>query len=152
MFEISLDKPSYRAGETVVATVHVKLDKPVSGRGLFADLICRERKRVKYRTVMDKYDYDREHELGVARSSHIQETKSEEERIWFKESKRLSDVKDLREGDFQVQFVLPKNAPATSKEFGHDNLIHVWRIKAKIDIPFRIDINSEKEVFVEGLV
>ncbi len=47
MISISLDKPSYKAGDAVIATISIKLDKPTSARGIFAKLVCSEKKKSK---------------------------------------------------------------------------------------------------------
>ena len=50
-----------------------------------------------------------------------------------------------------MQFDLPANATPTSLEFGHDNKITMWKISAKLDLPFATDESCDADVFVEGL-
>jgi len=151
MLAIETDRDAYSAGDTVIATVKLSLDKRTKARGVYVRLVCKERKMVKTTTVMDRYDYDRDREMSVPYSSHM-ETKTEERtKNWFEQEKKVCGEGEFVEGTYEVRFSLPKNAPPTSHEFGHDNLIHVWKISAKLDVPFAIDKNAQKEIFIEGL-
>jgi len=152
MISISLDRSSYAAGDTVTATIGVRQAKPLSARSLSAALICSERKLVKTQVMLDKYDFERDREIGQPYSSHM-ETKTEERaRRAFEQEKQACGAHTFSgEESFTVQFVLPANAQPTSREFGHDNAIYAWKVHAKLDIPMAIDEHAEAEVFVEGL-
>ena len=151
MITISLDKSSYRAGDTIIAKIDLRLDQPTRARGIYAKLVCSERKKVKVDRVMDKYDYDRQRDLGVPVSTNIISVTEERSRAWFAQEKKIMGEGDFLSGAYGIQFTLPQNAPPTSREFGHDNLMHVWKVNVKLDIPLAIDENADCEVFVEGL-
>ena len=152
MISISLDRASYAAGDTIIATVSVRQGKPLSARSLTATIICTERKQVKTTVILDKYDYERDREMGQPYSSHMETKNEERESAAFRQEKQICGEREFSgEENFTVQFVLPQNALPTSYEFGHDNAIHVWKVQAKLDIPFAIDENADADVFVEGL-
>ena len=152
MISISLDRASYGAGDAITATISVRQKKPLAARSLSATLICNERKQVKTQVVLDRYDFDRDKEMGIPYSSNM-ETKTEERtRAAFEQEKQICGSRTFSgEENFTVQFTLPQNAAPTSKEFGHDNLIHIWTVRAKLDIPMAMDEHADAEVFVEGL-
>jgi hypothetical protein len=152
MLSLTLDSASYAPGGTINATIIVRQAKPVKARGLFATLACSARKKVKTQVVLDRYDYDRDKEMSIPYSSHM-ETKTEERTSTaFSQEKKICGEREFSgEESFTVSFTLPQNAQPTSREFGHDNAIYIWKIRAKLDIPFAIDENAEAEVFVEGL-
>ena len=152
MISISLDSPSYSAGGIINATICVSLKKTTKARGLFATLSCTERKQVKTQVMLDKYDFERDREMGQPYSSHM-ETKTEtRENILSNQEKKICGEREFSgEENFTVQFVLPANAAPTSREYGHDNTIHLWKLSVKLDIPFAIDDNADADVFVEGL-
>ena len=152
MISISLDRAAYAAGDTIIATISVRQAKPLSARSLSAALVCNERKRIKTQVVLDRYDYDRDKEMGQPYSSHM-ETKTEERvREAFEQEKKVSEQRTFSgEETFTAQFTLPANAQPTSHEFGHDNAIYIWKVRAKLDIPFAPDEHADAEVFVEGL-
>ena len=152
MLSITLDRASYAAGDTIIATISVRQDKPKKARGLFAVLNCDERRQVKTQVVLDRYDYDRDKEIGVPYSSHM-ETKTEERasKIFNQEKKVCGEREFSGEEVFTVQFTLPPNAAPTSREFGHDNKIHLWKLRAKLDLPLAMDENAAAEVTVDGL-
>lgn len=151
MLSISLDKPSYSAGEEVKAAIILSLGSEKKARGLFASLICIERKQVKTTVVLDKYEFDRDRELGQPYASHMETRNELREKIFYSREAKISGEGSYSSGEFTVSFTLPQNAPPTSHELGHDNLIHVWKVKAKLDIPLAPDENAEAEVVVEGL-
>ena len=152
MISISLDRASYAAGDTITAAIGVRENKPLGARSLTATLICSERKLLKTQVMLDKYDFERDREMGQPYSSHM-ETKTEERaRIAFEQEKQICGKHTFSgEENFTVQFALPPSAFPTSHEFGHDNLIHIWTVRVKLDIPMAIDEHAEAEVFVEGL-
>ena len=152
MISISLDKGSYSPGESIRATVTVRLDKPVRARGIYARLVCNERKKVKVDRVMDQYDIDRRKELGVPHSTNIVTTTEERTRVWFEQEKKVAESAEFYEGSYDVVFNLPSGAPPTSYEFGHDGMVHVWKMSVKLDIPLAPDENDEIEVVVSGLI
>jgi len=152
MISISLDRAAYAAGDTIIATISVRQAKPLPARSLSATLVCNERKRIKTQVVLDRYDYDRDKEMGQPYSSHM-ETKTEERaRAAFEQEKQICGQHTFSgEETFTVQFTLPQSAAPTSHEFGHDNAIYIWKVRAKLDISFAPDEHAEAEVFVEGL-
>jgi hypothetical protein len=152
MISISLDSPSYSAGGIINAAISVSRQKATRARGLYATLACTEKKQVKTQVMLDKYDFERDREMGQPYSSHM-ETKTEtRESTPFSQEKKVCGEREFSgEESFTVQFVLPANAAPTSKEYGHDNTIHIWTLRVRLDIPFAIDDNADKEVFVEGL-
>jgi len=152
MISISLDSPTYSAGGVINATISVSQKKATKARGLYATLSCTERKQVKTQVVLDKYEFDRDREMGQPYSSHM-ETKTEtRENVIFNQEKKICEAREFfGEEIFTVQFSLPANAAPTSHEFGHDNTINIWKLSVKLDIPFAIDENSNADVFVEGL-
>jgi len=152
MMSISLDRASYAAGDTITATISVREAKPLPARSLVATLACNERKLVKTTVVLDRYDYDRDRELGQPYLSHMETKTEERQKAAFEQEKQLCGAHTFSgEENFTVQFALPANAQPTSREFGHDNAIYVWKMHAKLDIPMAIDEHAEAEVFVEGL-
>jgi len=152
MITISLDRASYAAGGIIIAAISVSRQKAAKARGLYAALSCTERKMVKTQVMLDKYDFERDREMGQPYSSHM-ETKTEtREGIIFSQEKKICGEREFSgEETFTVQFILPQNAAPTSMEFGHDNTIHIWTLRARLDIPFAIDENADADVFVEGL-
>ena len=151
MITITPDKPSYAAGETVLAKITLSLGKATKARSLVATLSCTERHRVTEQKIMDKYDFDREKEMGGFKETHMYTTTSEHSSALFSEKKEISGAKEYSSGEFSVSFAIPARGPPTSHEFGHDSKIHIWKLSAKLDIPFALDENAEKEIFVEGL-
>ncbi len=151
MITIALDKPSYSPGETVLATIGIKMKKPARARSLLATLSCEERHRVVEQKVMDNYDFERERELGGFKETHLYQVTSEHSNRLFHDKKVVSGEKEYSSGEYSVSFVIPPGGPPTSREFGHDGKIHVWKLHVKLDLPLAIDENAEKEVFVEGL-
>ena len=152
MISISLDRASYAAGDTITATISVRQAKPLPARSLTATLTCSERKQLKTTVVLDKYDFERDREMGQPYSSNMETRTEERDRAAFEEEKQISGAHTFSgEETFSVQFTLPASAQPTSYEFGHDNLIHVWKLRVKLDIPMAIDEHAEAEVFVEGL-
>jgi hypothetical protein len=151
MISVSLDKESYIPGETVLAEISCRLPKLTRARGIFVSLTCIERKRVQTRRTMDQYDLDRARELGLPTTTHIKTQVEERDSEWYFKELKISGEGSYLEGTFTAEFTLPKDAPFTSLEFGHDNLIHVWKVRAKLDIPFAPDQNAEADLIVEGL-
>ena len=152
MLSITLDSVSHAAGDTVTATIHVRLEKPVKARGLFATLVCNERRQVKTEVMLDQYDFNRDEKLGVPYSSNMKMKTDELDSVLFNQEKQVCGQRTFSgEENFTVQFILPKGAQPTSREFGHDDAIHIWKLRAKLDIPLALDENAEEEVFVEGL-
>lgn len=152
MLSISLDRASYSPGDTITATISVRQAKPISARSLSATLICTKREKVKTQVVLDRYDYDRDKEMSIPYSSHMETKTEERQRAAFEQEKQICGARTfLGEESFTVQFTLPAGAEPTSREFGHDNAIYIWKVHAKLDIPFAFDENAEAEVAVEGL-
>jgi hypothetical protein len=151
MITIVPENPSYAPGETINASITLRLGKPVRARSLTARLHCHEQKQVKTTVVLDKYEFDRDKEMGNPYVSHM-ETKTEiRERDILSQVKRISGGDEYNSGEYSVSFTLPANAPPTSHEFGHDDTIHVWKLKVTLDIPLAIDENEEVEISVSGL-
>ena len=152
MISISLDRASYAAGDTITATISVRPGKPTKARGLFAMLVCSEQEQVKTTVVLDQYTFDRHKEMGIPYSSNMETRIAKRESILFSQEKNVSPAREFSgEESFTVQFTLPASAAPTSLEFGHDNKIHIWKLRARLDIPLAIDENAESDVFVEGL-
>ena len=151
MLKIATDRTSYAAGDEIVATITLSLKKPVKARGLFAVLECYESHKVEVTKQLDQYDYDREKELGIPRSTNLKTSTQVHDDIIFRKEVKIAGEKVYGTENFEVKFQLPKDAKPTSKEYGHDNFIHVWKLKVKLDIPLTIDKNAEKEIFVDGL-
>ncbi len=151
MITIETDKPAYAMGEAIRARITLSLSRPVKARSLVATFSCIERHRVTEQRVMDKYDYDRERELGGFKETHMYTTTSEHARRLSEERKTISGEKEYSSGEFSVSFAIPARGPPTSREFGHDGKIHAWKLRVTLDIPLAIDENAEKEIFVEGL-
>ncbi|MCX6772576.1 MAG: hypothetical protein NTV88_02285 [Candidatus Micrarchaeota archaeon] len=151
MISIALDKSEYMPGDTVRATISLKLKKAVKARGIYVRLVCRERKQVAEQRVMDKYDYDREKELGGFKETHIITQDVEHSRTLFRKENKPAGEGEFLEGEYETTFTLPSDAKPTSHEFGHDKAIHIWTLHVKLDIPLSFDANAEKEVIVGGL-
>ncbi|MCX6771342.1 MAG: hypothetical protein NTX79_04770 [Candidatus Micrarchaeota archaeon] len=152
MISVSLDRASYAAGDTITATISVSQQKPLSARGLSAALSCTERRQVKTEVQLDKYDFDRDEKLGIPYSSNMATKTEELDSVISSQEKALSGAREFfGEEKFTAQFALPPDAAPTSREFGHDSTIHIWKLRAKLDIPMAMDENAETEVFVEGL-
>ncbi|MFH1222082.1 MAG: hypothetical protein V1492_03285 [Candidatus Micrarchaeota archaeon] len=151
MISIATNKSSYWPGDEIAASVELVLKKPVKGRGLIAVLECHESHKVEVTKQLDQYDYDREKELGIPRSTHLKTETHFHDEIIFKKEMKLAGERVYGKENFEVKFQLPKDAKPTSKEYGHDKFIHVWKLKVKLDIPLTIDKNAEKEIFVDGL-
>lgn len=150
MMKITLDRSSYRAGETVNVSVQLKLSKPVKARAIVVEFACYERKKVKVTRELDDFDYARRRELGLVYTSNVTTDVVEEGTRKFYQIKEFSGG-EFMEGAFDVSFTLPQDAPPTSREFGHDDKTFVWKVSAKLDVPLALDENAEAEVFVEGL-
>jgi len=151
MITITLDKDAYLAGEVIRATITVKTGKPKKARALYAKLVCNERRRVKVSRTMDKYDYDRDNEIGLVKSTHLETAIEERSGELFSQEKKVAGDGTYSEGTYEAEFALPDDAAPTSYEFGHDDKIHIWKLYVKLDVPFALDENAEKEVFVGGL-
>jgi hypothetical protein len=151
MISIKPWQSSYAPGEAINATITLRLDKPMRARGITAKLYCHEQKQVKTNVVLDKYEFDRDKEMGNPYVSHM-ETKTEiRQRDFLTQVKKVGGGDEYSSGEYTVMFLLPPNAPPTSHEFGHDGLIHIWRLKATLDIPLALDENDEVEINVSGL-
>lgn len=150
MLKINLDKAAYLPGETVNVSVELGLKKPVKARALVLEFACYERVKRVERHVMDQYNYDREHELGIPVSRHIDSHVIEEGERKFYQKKEFSGG-EFSNAVFEAAFVIPEGAPPTSLEFGHDSKTFVWKVFAKLDVPLAVDKNAEADVFVEGL-
>ncbi|MCX6769416.1 MAG: hypothetical protein NT051_01915 [Candidatus Micrarchaeota archaeon] len=151
MLTVQLDQQSYSPGDIISAAIILKLDSEKRARGLFARLVCVEQTLHKTNVVLDKYEYDRDKEMSIPYSSHMETRTETREKTWFSKEIRLVGNGTFASSEYTAVFQLPPGAPPTSHEFGHDGKIHVWKVCAKLDIPLAIDENGEAEVFVEGL-
>ena len=61
---ISPSRHSFHPGETVTASVRLKLGNPMSARSLYAWISCTQSLRAKVSREMDTYDYRMEKEIG----------------------------------------------------------------------------------------
>ncbi len=151
VISIKFSKSSYWPGEEVNADIILSLQKPVKARGLYATLECVEKKHVRLMRQFDQYDYDRQKELGLTQSTNIKVTHQEEESKIFHKEFQIGGERKYYKETFPMSFSLPKDAAPTSYEFGHDDKIHVWKLKIRLDVPMALDKNAEAEIFVEGL-
>ena len=114
----------YRAGDDVNASITLS-PRNLTVRGGTAQLVCSGH----YRGAFSK------HHSGEAWVTH------------FKAQQNFVDASQVRSGErfFNVQFTLPTDAPPTYA----GNLIAVqWKIKAKLDIPHRVDKTAEARITV----
>ncbi|MFH1222392.1 MAG: hypothetical protein V1492_04885 [Candidatus Micrarchaeota archaeon] len=133
--KIDPEKPAYKLGEKVNATVTLDLKSPVKARGITAELL------VYYKTTRVS---------GSGRNRH-----SHTETVILHQ-----DVKPLAgEGTFTgkttypVSFDIPNNPNLLSKPglLGFIGGVTVyWELKAKLDIPGGMDINNTKPLSVSG--
>lgn len=151
MLTLATDKTGYSAGEEIVATITLSLKKPVNARGIYAVLECQETHKQQQTRPMDQYDYDREKELGIPRSTHLRTSTIYHEEVIFRKEVKVAGEGEFNSGEFQARIRLPPDAKPTSREYGHDNKIHVWKLKAKLDIPLALDKGATTEIFVDGL-
>jgi hypothetical protein len=96
-------------------------------------------------------EIDREAGLGIPHTTDIKTEVRERSGNWFFQEKKIAGEQILYKAELSASFQLPHNAMPTSYEFGHDNAIHIWKLRVRVDIPLALDMNAEKEVFVEGL-
>ena len=143
MLTIALDKPSYSPGDTIRATITLRLNKPVRARALVAKLICSEKGQHKA-----GFSRDLERELGRPYSSRRETGSEVRAKNWFSQEKKVEAGGEYSSGDFPVEFTLPKNAPPSSHDFGHGEFMHAWKLSAKLDIPLALDENGDIEVIV----
>ena len=151
MIKINFSKSSYWPGEEVDAEVTVSFGKPIKARGLYAILECMEKKHVVTKRYLDHYDFERMKELGITPSTNISVTHREEQNKIFEKEFQIGGERAYYKENFPLRFSLPKDAAPTSHDFGHDNMIHVWKLKIRLDVPMALDKNAEAEIFVEGL-
>lgn len=148
---IDLSKSEYRAGEEVAAIIRVHLENPVQARGVYASLTCMEKKKVRYTRYMPHAEIEERRKLGLYTDVPFRQEERVEEGVAFSEEKRVAGEGNYQRWEFMVKFRLPGNASPTSHEFGHDNRINVWKLHVKLDVPFALDVNADKEVLVGGL-
>ncbi len=151
MFKLKTDKKNYLPGETISLEVKTNFKKPQKARRIEVTLYCIEKKKVQTKRIMDHYDYHSDKELGVPRSTHIETVTTESKGEVFRKVIELSGEKEYTSETFTGKIYIPRNANPTSYHLGHDNKAHIWKLKAKLDIPFRLDRNQEKEIHVRGL-
>jgi len=152
MLSITTDKQQYMPGDIINIEVRFTGNKTIKARSLSATLWCAERKRIQRTRVIDSYDFAREKELGMAPTTNVRTETLEEERTPYERTNELAGSREYNSGEtFSGKFIIPGNAPATSHEWGHDNKIDIWKLKAKLDIAWAPDENSEIEIFVGGL-
>ncbi len=149
--EIMLDKDEYAAGDTITATVLLSLGKAVKTRGVFAELVCTEKRKVNITRHIPQSEIEERKKLGLYTEVPFTKEERVEEHVIHREVKRLGEEGGYQQKEFSVKFALPQNAQPTSREFGHDSKIHIWTLRVKLDVPFALDINAEREVFVSGL-
>jgi hypothetical protein len=148
---ITTDKDSYFPGEPIVANVSLNFKKPIKARGIFAELFCCEHYHLKHQREMDRYDHHLEEQLGIPRSTNIKTDLRKTDRIIFKKTIQVAGEGIYSTNSFEVKLPIPDTAQPTSHELGHDNKIHKWFLKVKLDVPFALDKNTEIEIFVKGL-
>ncbi len=150
MISILTDKPSYRFGETIHATIEIKLGKPTKARGVVAELACEEETIHKTTVVIDKYNLDREHELGVPYSGVVKTEEEKNSQTTYDKDIVISGEGTYHNNTIETKIPIPSSGRPTSHEYGHDNRIVVWTLSVKLDIPMWPDEGAEKEVFIEG--
>lgn len=151
MISLLLDKEKYMKGDKVNLKIILNLEKPINVRGVYASLLCHEKKKIVLVREMDHYDYNEEKSLGLLRSTNIKKTVDYRDDIIYREDKVVAPAGIYFKEEFLINFYIPHNAPPTSKEYGHDNKINFWELEAKLDIPLAFDKRAIKEIFVEGL-
>ncbi len=149
--EIFLNKSEYNADEEIEATIALNLDKVVKARGIFATLMCMEKKKVKHTVHIPRSEIEERKRLGLYTEVPFTQTETVEDHIVYREEKKVAGESDYLKAEFKVKFALPPDAAPTSHEFGHDNRINVWKLYVKLDIPFALDIHATHEIFVRGL-
>jgi len=151
MLFVQLDKDVYYPGAKLTAFITVSAKKKIKARRLVARLACHERRLVKKQVINDRYDFDRDKEMSIPYSSHMEERVEQLSTVCFEDEKDACGETELvGENTFKVEFFIPKTAEPTSHEFGHDNRIFIWKLHVKLDVPFGIDKNAVKEVVVQG--
>ncbi|VVB98622.1 Uncharacterised protein [uncultured archaeon] len=148
---IFLNKSEYRAGDEVEATIRLDLGKPTKARGLFATLIGTEQKKTTRTRHIPQAEIEEKRRLGLYTEVPFTQETQIEDRVIFQEEKKVAGEGAFEKGEYNISIRLPPGAPPTSREFGHDNKINVWKLNVKLDIPFAIDVNASHEVFVGGL-
>ena len=150
MISIRLDKPSYRFGETINATIEIKLGKPTKARGVVAELACEEETIHQHTVVIDKYNLDREHELGVPYSGVVKTEETKDTQTTYDKDITVAGEGTYLQNTIEARIPIPTSGRATSHEYGHDNRIVVWILSVKLDLPMWPDEGAETEVFIEG--
>lgn len=142
------DKEEYLPGETVNATIRISLGKPVKARGIFAVLYCDEMTKVSVERVMTDFERQQRRELGMFADTHLKKDTDYRHKIVHKQEKKIAGEGEFSSGEYEVSFALAQNAHPTDLEYGHNNKIVQWKLKAKLDIPLAPDLNAEKEIIV----
>lgn len=130
----------------VSAIITLELKKPIEARSLSARLYCIEEKKIISAREMNRDDYRIEKELGVQRSTHLRTTTMLMETVAYAETKKISGEKTYESGTYEVEFSIPSSAPRSQPWINGRKV--VWRMEAKLDIPFSIDISSTAEIQV----
>jgi hypothetical protein len=146
---ITLDKENYKPGETILAKINIKLNEPIEARELITRLYCIEIEKVTKTYVMDIDDYRYEKELGMERKTHIAKKTFLVEKIIYNETKKVKGTAKYHDEEIPVEFKIPISAYKTTHEFGVEKRKIIWKIDARLDIPFAFDMKTEKEVIVK---
>jgi len=147
---LSVDKGEYASGETVKAMMRLSLGKPTKARQLVAILYCDEMTKVSVERVMTDFERQQRREIGLFADTHLKKDTSYRHKIIHRQEKKVAGEGEFSSGEYEIEFVLPADALPTDHEYGHNNRIIEWKLKAKLDIPFALDINAEKEIVVSG--
>ncbi|MBI5051353.1 hypothetical protein HZC08_01200 [Candidatus Micrarchaeota archaeon] len=149
--EITTDKQDYSSDEVILAEITLNFKKPVKARKIIASICCHEKKKVKNQTTIPPDELRRQRELGIPFTTHLREVETFEESIAYNVEKEIAKEGIYQNEKFKVFFEIPKKCIPTSYVMGHDNKVHKWKLKIKVDVPLRLDLHAEKEIFLTGL-
>lgn len=145
---VKLDRPQYRAGEEIIATIMLNLEKPINARGLYATLSCIQKENKKIVRHMPQAEIEEKKKLGLYTEVPFTYEERVVENIIYRKERKLDAAKEYQKEEYTVKFKLPSDALSTSQVFGHDNKINNWSLHVKLDVPFALDINCNIEVCV----
>ncbi|MDD5337637.1 MAG: hypothetical protein PHS02_04090 [Candidatus ainarchaeum sp.] len=149
---ILLDKTGYNLGDEIKGTVKLELELPAKARAIFVSLHCHEQHKTKYVRNMPLEEVEEKRKLGLYISPpYIVTEEKVESHEHYHEEKKIAGQDTYLDEEFQFSLGIPKDGRPTSEEFGHDGRIVKWFVKVKIDIPFALDVNESKDVYVAGL-
>ncbi|MEW6528887.1 MAG: hypothetical protein AB1391_03290 [Candidatus Micrarchaeota archaeon] len=148
---IFLNKSEYNAGDELEATIQFDLDNTVKANGIYAKLMCMEKKKTIHTRHIPHSEIEERKNLGLYTEVPFTQTEVITEKMIYNEEKKIAGAGNYQKNEFRIMFAIPRNAVPTSIEFGHDNKINIWKLHVKINIPFALDINATHDIFVAGL-